>query len=865
MGFVSNLFSSSPDPASSDAYAPALLDQLSLGVSIYRLEDLDDPDSFRLVYSNAASGELTGLDVDAEVGRRLVEVAPGVRGLGLLDRYAQVVRTGEGADLGRIDYPGGRIPAAAFHVRAVPLPDQAVGVVFEDIGHRDEVRALEAAQTDLQRQAADLHQQEARYRSLVEATAAIVWTTPPSGAFESDQPSWRAFTGQTQDELAGSGWLEAVHPDDRDDTLAAWQRAVAERAPYVVRHRLRHAAGGYRTMQVRAVPVSRDGEVDEWVGVHSDVEEQEAAAAALAASEARLRTLVDAVSDVLLVYPISADGRAALRTVNRAAIETYGYTEAELLAMSVAELVDPTSADIEASLAELRRTRSATFESVHVAKDGRRIPMRTNARLAELDGELCVVALARDDTETRQVRRQLGRANLGLEREVEKRTAQLEAFAEDLKILHGITTQTHATPADRYAAYLEAGCQMFGLPIGILSATPEDPETGERLYRLEAVVAPDPEIQAGLTIPLSEAFCDAVVASGETVVYGDAAQEAPGHPACVGRGLRAFIGTPVRVDGELVGTLNFVSPEPRPEGFAPYERELVEVMADAVGRRLAGDRAGEAEAEAREWYRSIVETVDEGVIVVDPTCAVILSNPSARTFLGLADEDQADGTDALAERWPVVDADGRALLAEALPEREVLRTGAPVRGAVQGILRPDGTTRWYRVNATPIDRDRDGQPEYVVVSFADVTELQGATVAASRTRALLSSVLDASPDGVMAFRAVRDGDAPDAPIVDFEWLLVNPRAGDIVGRAPETLLGERLLDVFPGNREAGLYDAYVEVVEAGERFETLVSYAADGLDTSFRITATPIPAQDGFTVTFAEVYDAGALAAERDA
>ena len=78
-------------------------------------------------------------------------------------------------------------------------------------------------------------------------------------------------------------------------------------------------------------------------------------------------------------------------------------------------------------------------------------------------------------------------------------------------------------------------------------------------------------MRAGLTIPLSEAFCDAVYESGETVVYGDAEEEAPTHPACAQRGLRAFIGTPIRVDGEFYGTLNFVSPSPRPDGFKTTE------------------------------------------------------------------------------------------------------------------------------------------------------------------------------------------------------------------------------------------------------------------------------------------------------
>ena len=68
---------------------------------------------------------------------------------------------------------------------------------------------------------------EQRYRSLVEATAAIVWTMPVSGVVESTQSGWEAFTGLSTDECLGRGWLESIHPDDRERTAELWSAAVA--------------------------------------------------------------------------------------------------------------------------------------------------------------------------------------------------------------------------------------------------------------------------------------------------------------------------------------------------------------------------------------------------------------------------------------------------------------------------------------------------------------------------------------------------------------------------------------------------------------------------------------------------------------
>ena len=65
-----------------------------------------------------------------------------------------------------------------------------------------------------------LRRSEARYRSLVQATASIVWGTPASGEFETEQPGWTAFTGQKFEELKGWGWLKAVHAERVE--LVSW-------------------------------------------------------------------------------------------------------------------------------------------------------------------------------------------------------------------------------------------------------------------------------------------------------------------------------------------------------------------------------------------------------------------------------------------------------------------------------------------------------------------------------------------------------------------------------------------------------------------------------------------------------------------
>jgi PAS domain S-box-containing protein len=116
----------------------------------------------------------------------------------------------------------------------------------------------------------------ARFKALAHALAEIVWITGADGQAE-DLPEWRAYTGQTADEVRGWGWLDALHPDDRDGARAAWDVAIATTGakPYDVEYRVRAADGGYRWFSARGVPVlDAGGAVREWVGVCADVEDR---------------------------------------------------------------------------------------------------------------------------------------------------------------------------------------------------------------------------------------------------------------------------------------------------------------------------------------------------------------------------------------------------------------------------------------------------------------------------------------------------------------------------------------------------------------------------------------------------------------
>jgi PAS domain S-box-containing protein len=116
-----------------------------------------------------------------------------------------------------------------------------------------------------------IRRSEERYRSLVQGGAQVVWVADPDGEITEDCPEWRWITGQSVEEYLGRGWLDAVHPEDRDRVARDWRECIGSAKLFDDRYRVRTKAGSYRHYDVRAVPVERDGKIVEWVGASTDV------------------------------------------------------------------------------------------------------------------------------------------------------------------------------------------------------------------------------------------------------------------------------------------------------------------------------------------------------------------------------------------------------------------------------------------------------------------------------------------------------------------------------------------------------------------------------------------------------------------
>lgn len=142
--------------------------------------------------------------------------------------------------------------------------------------------------------------------------ATVVWTTDVQGEVHRPMPSWERFTGQAFPHYRGTGWLQAVHPDDRDEVARTWRSGVSGGGTVEMAYRLRRHDGQFRRVTAHGAPLTEGDTIAGWVGVCVDVTSSLESEAALKASEERLRFLdrlaesTRAVTDANRVMEITA-------------------------------------------------------------------------------------------------------------------------------------------------------------------------------------------------------------------------------------------------------------------------------------------------------------------------------------------------------------------------------------------------------------------------------------------------------------------------------------------------------------------------------------------------------------------------------
>lgn len=116
---------------------------------------------------------------------------------------------------------------------------------------------------------------QARFQTLAEAIPQIIWIADAAGKTTYINKRWYDMTGTSESDGLGTGWVEAVHPDDRVPCREKWEACMRTGETFEIEYRLHDAVKGYRWYLDRAVPLRDErGVIHQWFGTCTDIEEQ---------------------------------------------------------------------------------------------------------------------------------------------------------------------------------------------------------------------------------------------------------------------------------------------------------------------------------------------------------------------------------------------------------------------------------------------------------------------------------------------------------------------------------------------------------------------------------------------------------------
>ncbi len=201
---------------------------------------------------------------------------------------------------------------------------------------------------------------------------------------------------------------------------------------------------------------------------------------------------------------------------------------------------------------------------------------------------------------------------------LQKKSQDLTKFISCLKDLHKISTRIYRSLPEMFADYLQAGCKIFDLPMGGITQIEGD------CYHIQAVKSYLEELQPEDQFNLSKRYCKTVIQQRKTMIFTqmDLEVEISKNLDHQNWKLESYIGTPIWVNGVIYGILDFASPQVRTQGFESLEREIIELMAESIGRFIATHQTQQKQAQAEvalreseERYRRLVELSPEAIAV----------------------------------------------------------------------------------------------------------------------------------------------------------------------------------------------------------------------------------------------------------
>jgi len=258
---------------------------------------------------------------------------------------------------------------------------RADGTVQQVVCSAEDITVQRRAEVALQAKSEELD----RYFA---ASLDLLCIADTDGRFVRLNPEWETVLGYSVAELEGRSFLDFVHPEDMESTLATMARLSAQEQVLSFENRYRGRDGTYRFIEWRSVPQG-----DLIYAAARDVTARRRAEESLRESEANFRTFFETIGDLILVA--TREGRILL--TNTALRRKLGYGTEELAGMNVLDL-HPVDAREEAEeiFAAMFRGERESCPLPLAARGGALVPVETRVSFGRWNGAECIFGFIKD-------------------------------------------------------------------------------------------------------------------------------------------------------------------------------------------------------------------------------------------------------------------------------------------------------------------------------------------------------------------------------------------------------------------------------------------------------------------------------------
>lgn len=298
----------------------------------------------------------------------------------------------------------------------------------------------------------------------------------------------------------------------------------------------------------------------------------------------------------------------------------------------------------------------------------------------------------------------------------ELETGRLAELTRHFREFHRLSLSRYGSYSELYADYLRTGARLFDMPVGIVS------RISDGQYRILAVEPDTIEFVSGDVMPLGETYCSLVFERGVAmaVAHAEENDDLCTHPLYLRSRLEAYLAAPIRVNGEIFGTLNFSSPKVRQRGFTDSDLELIELMAGRIGQVIEQDQVDRERRDAvnrlrenTQLFESAFEYAAIGMALLSTEGRWLRVNRAITRIFGYSETELLSIDFQRLTHPDDLDADLQFLQEMLAGERDTYRME-------KRYFHRSGREIWALLSVSMV-RSEAGEPEYFVSQIQDIT------------------------------------------------------------------------------------------------------------------------------------------------